>query len=330
MSLSQKSLVAEDAAISLVEQVLPCCAWVSQQARHVKIHPEKIPAYAEFILGRYRLVTEMDSSLHHVSGDPAETAAYFLALDSVNFGSGYFPFAEDYGIRLDYAVVAGSLKKAFERGELRKPEQWVKATPEDFSRMLHVPMGAHPKLDELLSLFAGHLRKTGEKILSGYGGEPLRLLEAADYSAAKLADIVAEWDSFRGVHTYKGRKIPCLKRAQILAADLNLALSGFADMDKLTTFADNLVPHVLRCDGILEYDAELTSKIDNGVLLPSGSGEEIEIRAAAVHAVELMRQAARDQGHAVTSVNLDHLLWHRGHEPALRAKPTHRTLSADY
>ena len=43
------------------------------------------------------------------------------------------------------------------------------------------------------------------------------------------------------------------KRAQIAAADL--ALAGIApadDLGELTLFADNLVPHVLRVDGVLE------------------------------------------------------------------------------
>ena len=42
------------------------------------------------------------------------------------------------------------------------------------------------------------------------------------------------------------------KRAQIAANDLHLAgVVDFADIDRLTIFADNLVPHVLRLDGVL-------------------------------------------------------------------------------
>ncbi len=37
--------------------------------------------------------------------------------------------------------------------------------------------------------------------------------------------------------------------------DLPLAgVAEFGDLDRLTIFADNLVPHVLRCDGVLVYD----------------------------------------------------------------------------
>ena len=48
------------------------------------------------------------------------------------------------------------------------------------------------------------------------------------------------------------------KRAQITANDLQLAgVADFADIDRLTIFADNLVPHVLRVDGVLRYSDEL-------------------------------------------------------------------------
>ena len=46
------------------------------------------------------------------------------------------------------------------------------------------------------------------------------------------------------------------KRAQILPNDLALAgVAHFADLDRLTIFADNLVPHVLRIDGVLVYES---------------------------------------------------------------------------
>ncbi len=51
-------------------------------------------------------------------------------------------------------------------------------------------------------------------------------------------------------------------------------------------FADNLVPHVLRLDGVLWFDPELVARIEHEELIEHGSPEEVEIRACAVHAVE--------------------------------------------
>ena len=59
-------------------------------------------------------------------------------------------------------------------------------------------------------------------------------------------------------------------------------------------FADNLVPHVLRLDGVLWFDPELVARIERGELIEHGSPEEVEIRACAVHAVELLVAAASE------------------------------------
>ena len=61
------------------------------------------------------------------------------------------------------------------------------------------------------------------------------------------------------------------KRAQIVANDFALAgIAEFDDLDRLTIFADNLVPHVLRIDGVLRYDDQLAARIDRQELLPPG------------------------------------------------------------
>ena len=48
------------------------------------------------------------------------------------------------------------------------------------------------------------------------------------------------------------------------------------------SFADNLVPHVLRYEGVLDYEHSLEQKITSGELLAVGSREEVEIRACAI------------------------------------------------
>ena len=130
--------------------------------------------------------------------------------------------------------------------------------------------------------------------------------------------------------------MPFYKRAQLTAADLALAFDGqgwgrFSDLRRLTIFADNLVPHVLRLDGVLLYDPELARRIDAEELVAAGSAEEIEIRAGALHAVELLVAELRRRGNDATAMGLDYLLWNRGQQPAYkRAKPRHRTRTVFY
>jgi hypothetical protein len=142
--------------------------------------------------------------------------------------------------------------------------------------------------------------------------------------------------AFDDVATYDGRAILFFKRAQLAASDLWIAFDGqgpgaFADLDRLTIFADNLVPHVLRIDGLLRYNDELAARIDAEELIPAGAPEEVELRACAVHAVELIVAELRRMGHAVNAMQLDNLLWSRGQRPEYkRAKPRHRTRSLFY
>ena len=99
------------------------------------------------------------------------------------------------------------------------------------------------------------------------------------------------------------------KRAQIVAAATSRwpAWREFADLDRLTIFADNLVPHVLRCDGVLRYDDAPGRAHRRGPARCRMDAREREIRACAVHACELL--AARL---GVAPRALDTWLWNRG------------------
>ena len=94
----------------------------------------------------------------------------------------------------------------------------------------------------------------------------------------------------------------------------------------MTLYADNLVPHVLRLDGVLEFDERLVRRIDDGLLLEHGSPEEVEIRACALHAVELLVAAHGD----TTATAVDNALWNRGALPRYKARPRHRARTTAY
>jgi hypothetical protein len=115
------------------------------------------------------------------------------------------------------------------------------------------------------------------------------------------------------------------KRAQILASDLALGgVATFGDLDRQTIYADNLVPHVLRCEGVLVYAGALAETIDAERIL-AHAAQEREIRASAVHVCATL--AGRLD---VTERDLDMWLWNRGQEPQFKARPRHRTRTVFY
>jgi Potential Queuosine, Q, salvage protein family len=105
-----------------------------------------------------------------------------------------------------------------------------------------------------------------------------------------------------------------------------------ATSDRLTAFADNLVPHVLRLDGVLRLDPALTAAIEAGELLAHGSAEEVELRACAVHAVELLAAAGVCDASAVslTPAEIDAALWNRGRAARYKALPRPRSRNTAY
>jgi hypothetical protein len=140
---------------------------------------------------------------------------------------------------------------------------------------------------------------------------------------------------FDDVQLYDKIEVPFYKRAQLTVADLSLAFVGkglgrFDDLENLTIFADNLVPHVLRVDSILLYEEELGSHIDAGKRVAAGSVQEIEIRACALYAVELLKNELIRSGHQLTSMGLDFLLWNRGQQPVYKSIPRHRSRTVFY
>jgi hypothetical protein len=95
-------------------------------------------------------------------------------------------------------------------------------------------------------------------------------------------------------------------------------------------FADNLVPHVLRVDGVLRFSDDLVARIERVDNIDAGSEPEVEIRAVGLHAVELLQQQTAALGASMTSGEIDSVLWNRGAGARYKAIPRHRSRTVFY
>ena len=57
----------------------------------------------------------LDPGIHHLDGAPEEVARYLLTLDTINFGSGWFPTLRKRAGRSGYATVASRPARALPR-----------------------------------------------------------------------------------------------------------------------------------------------------------------------------------------------------------------------
>jgi hypothetical protein len=309
------------------------CRDVADQAHHVRIVESAIAGYAGG-LASLSLETPAYDDVLHFCGRPEDTVTYLVALDAVNFGSGYFPLLAKRPGHSGYGTIALALTERFRaRGPLGIGDL-VECSAADCARLFGQDLSVAP-IAELMELFAKAWRDLGHDLLERFGGSSSALVESAEGSAAALVHLLDRQPLFHDVSIYRGDEVPFYKRAQILVSDLALAFGGrsfgrFEDLNALTIFADNLVPHVLRLDGILVYAPDLVERITHGEVLAAGSESEVEIRACALHAVELIVDRLRAKGRDVTAREVDIALWNRGQSPRYKEAPRHRTRTAFY
>jgi hypothetical protein len=320
-------------ATGTLENVRTACRTVAERARFIRIDAEQIPAYAATLPLERIMRPEHDPQTHYL-GRGDDTVAFFLTLDTINFGSGYFPHLRKRPGMSGYFTIASSLNDYYLAHGPLAPEQLARLTAADCSAIFGQDPTNAP-VQELMAHFATALNDLGRYVLDRFDGRFTGLVAAAGGSVERLVGLLAAMRYFDDVASYDGLAVPFYKRAQIVAADLWIAFDGqgpgaFADLDRLTIFADNLVPHVLRVDGLLRYDESLAARIDSETPIPVGSAEETEIRACGLHAVELTVAALRKDGHTVNAMQLDNLLWNRGQQPYYKARPRHRTRSVFY
>ncbi len=301
------------------------CARVAERASRVCIDAERLQAYALEIAAHAPLAPG-GGPWERLAPDAELRSAFVLMLDGVNFGSGFFPYLRKPPGHSGYRTVEAGLLALFESqgppsaAELRA--MTAQRCASIFGQKLEAP------IDELMEWFARAWRELGELIGSSFDDSFAALAHSGGDRASALVRTLLRAPMFEDISHYAGSPVPLLKRAQIAAANLASALAhtGFRlnDLAELTLFADNLVPHVLRLDGVLRFDPDLVARIEREELLLAGSPEEVEIRACAVHAVELLSGATRAHGTPLWPYQLDHVLWNRGGGPAYKARPRHR------
>jgi hypothetical protein len=317
---------------SVLERVRTSCAEVAEAAEWVRIDPDRLERLAAELAAAGIPAEPAPTGPWAVPTDDPETAAALvLVLDAINFGSGYHPFVTKRPGCSGATTMATSLREWASEPHRLHPERLATLDPATVHAVFGQPHDGGP-VDELMGLFTRALNDLGALVAARYDGRYLALVEAADASAARLVELLDAMPLFHDVPSHRGREVPLYKRAQLTAADLHRTFGGagpgrFDDVDRLTAFADNLVPHVLRLEGVLRYDPALAARIDRGEPLTCGTPEEVEIRAVGVHAVELLADACRRAGRTVPPRTLDLVLWTRGGEPRYKAVPRHRARS---
>lgn len=313
-----------------IPDVLETAAYVAERAQAVRIDAQAARAWAAARQPADFPVPEHPPELAF-AGDREASANVCLLLTSLNFCFwADRPWSVEYRGRTwtrTYAVFAAVLKAIERDAAWLTAQRWAMADDALVADLFR-GAGQIPMLAERRAV----INETGRIAEEQFDGRFVRAVEQAGHDARNLAYLLAErFPSFRDEAEYDGQPVAFLKRAQLCAADLHRIWQcrggeGLRGVDELTAFADYRLPQYLRHIGVLEIAPDLAARIQRCEEIPAGAREEIEIRAATIWAVEIIR---RELNGAVPAWKIDFVLWKHSHDPDVRIEH-HRTRTVFY
>ena len=269
---------------------------VVKAAQLVRVNHEKISEVANWMA--YEEFAKPDGSmLFDFGNDPDVLMDFTLVVNTMNFAFTDFStgvkFETDYmGKRwCDSEAMLACLHRAINSGiPFFSGEYLAKVTRKDldsvFAGTIEMPM-----LDERVALF----NEVGRVLVEKYQGRYSNFVRSCAPRLYANGDgllerLTTEFPRFRDVSSYQSSDVHIYKLAQLGIWGMHLALSPrgawkLEDADKLTAFADYIVPVGLRVMGIFEYAPELEKQINSLVEVKRDSDAEIELRASSIYVI---------------------------------------------
>jgi hypothetical protein len=198
---------------------------------------------------------------------------------------------------------------------------WLSQVTEE--QLREIFRGGNSEL-QLLDDRARIWRDAGAVLVERYDGRFWNVFDSAGSCAEFLDILTRDFPRFDDTATYDGETVRFWKLAQLSVWILEATLPGgvgFGDLDRLTAFADYIVPAALRVLGITRYSDELETAIRDGRPIPAGSPWEVEIRAHTIFACEELTRCVNELRPPELQVivpQVDARLWvpfHRTHYP---------------
>ncbi len=281
----------------VLESILP----VIQDSRDVRTDVARIVEHAGWMA--YEELPMPQFLLPFGLGDNPEQAVDFIwVTTAINFA--FTDFRTHIKFQVDYTgkrwsdsdAMLACVKRALDEGIPFLDSAYLRAVTK--ADLQHVFRGniEMPMLDERVEIF----HQVGNVLAGPYGGSFHNFARSAtprlyDNGKGLLEKLVAEFPRFNDVSCYAGHQVQFYKLAQLGIWMMVSALGGrggfrIEDPEKLTAFADYILPVALRVMGILGYSPALEQAIGSHQMIPRDSTQEIEIRAHTIYATALLRE----------------------------------------
>lgn len=272
---------------------------VIENSRDVRTHYDKIVevagwmAYEELPLPNLAVPYGLESK-------PDVAMDFILVANTIDTAFTDFKthvkFQTDYqGAHLsDSEAMFACIKRAMDAGiPVLDGNFLAKITRSDMERIFagNIEM---PMLEEKTGL----LQQAGALLAAKYGGRYYNFIRSCsprlyDHGNGLVERLASEFPRYNDVSRYKGHEIKFYKLTQLGFWQIYAGLGPHGafrleDPQKMTAFADYIVPVALRLMGMTSYSAALEHTIDTYQMIARDSTEEIEIRAHCLYATALL------------------------------------------
>jgi Potential Queuosine, Q, salvage protein family len=308
----------------VLDSLLP----VIENSRDVRTNVEKIVevagwmAYEELPLPKFALPFGVGA------GDAKEAIDFILVANSID--TAFTDFATHTKFQVNYAGQHWSdseaefacLKRTIDAGTPILDGKFLAKLSRDELNRIFAGNIEMPMLDEKLAV----LQEVGKVLAENYDGRFHNFVHDCsprlyDNGNGLIDRLVKEFPRFNDVSEFQGHEIKFYKLAQLGVWMLYSTLhkSGkfrLDDPQKMTAFADYIVPVALRLLGITSYSKELEDGINAYQLIPRDSPREIEIRAQCLYATALLTEEInklRSASMQVIIPQIDARLWTHYH-----------------
>jgi len=282
--------------------VLDSVRYAVESSRDVHTQYEKIVEVASWMAYEELPMPEFTLPFGVGQGDANTAIDFVMVADSID--TAFTDFANQEKFQVDYLGQHWSdsdaefacIKRAVDNGvPFLDGNYLAKMTRVELDRIFEGNIQM-PMLDEKLAV----LHQVGKVLAEKYGGRFHKFVHSCspklyDHGNGLVDRLVNDFPRFNDVSILDGQEIKFYKLAQLgmwmLFATLHQAGKfRLDDPQKMTAFADYIVPVALRLHGITSYSDQLEKAIHSHQIIPRDSRWEIEIRAHCIYATAVLTE----------------------------------------
>jgi len=301
---------------------------VVEHARDVHTNVDKIVEVAGWMGYEELPMPDYQMPFNVGEGSANDVIDFILTADCVDTAftdfSSHIKFQVDYAGRhwSDSDGLFACMKRAMDNGvPILDGKFLARITRPEMERIFAANIEL-PMLDEKMEIW----HQVGAVLAAKYDGRFHNFVKSCpariyDNGAGLIDRMVKEFPRFNDVSPYDGATIKLYKLPQLGIWFVYSALRKggefpLADVEKMTAFADYIVPVALRLLGIVTYSPELEHAINTYQMIPRDSTQEVEIRAHCIYASALLSEEVnklRSKDQQIIIPQIDARLWTHYH-----------------